>query len=304
MPAGLKAYWAKKRGKRTARRAKRAVAANPRKKHRRSRRSRMKHHRTLFQKLGINPRRRRRRSSRRHGGAVRVHHRRRRHARRHHAVASNPHRHRRHHRRHRRHARSNPGHLTLVGGLTGIPANLKATWKGGAKAWGLAALGAGAGIIGGTFLARMTTPVIAKFVPAIVIHPLGARILGVANYYLAGWAMARFIPGLKPQTRQAIITGAAVGALTELIKPGLIRSAASRLPVVGSFFGTTLEGMADDLGSYVSYALSGSGDNGRHLPTSLTDNTMSGVGDYVQLDAQDQREAMMTDGMGDYVQLQ
>lgn len=191
----------------------------------------------------------------------------------------------------------NPG---FVGGITSLPANLKATWKGGIRSIAMAGLGAGGSIFAGTLLARLTTPLVMKFAPQVVRNPIGARLLGALNYYGAAYLLARFLPGIDSSTRRAILTGGAAAAVLEAIKPGVVRGTAASLPLVGPLFGDTLSGIGDDLGQYVETMLSGDEDDGddlgrvrnAYIPENV-DNA-NGTGAYV---------ALADDGMGEYEQV-
>jgi hypothetical protein len=274
MPAGLAAYWAGKRGGKA-------------KRSRPSRKARMHVKRAKV-------RRRRARAS----SVVAV------------AVAPNPRRRRkshkaRAHKRSRRRSRVgvNPGALSLSSGLTGIMSNVKATFMhGGLKGFAAAAAGAGGAVFAGTIVSRTTTPLLMKLAPSLAMNPIIARLLGAANYYLAGWALAKWTPGISPRTRRGMLTGAALAAIVEAAKPGAVRQAAASLPIVGGVFGGTLSGLADGMGDYVSFALSDLGG----------DDGDSSVGEYVALGdtSENQGGAMYATptgayddnaGMGDYV---
>lgn len=268
MPAGLAAYWAGKRGAKA-------------KRHRPSRKARLHRKRAKS-----------RRRARKTAVAI--------------AVAPNPVRRSRRHRRRamhhkRRHRRSrvgiNPGALTLGGGLSGFVANLKSTFlSGGVKGFAAAAAGAGGAVFAGTMVARVTTPVIAKFAPSLLSNPVIPRLLGAAHYYVTGWALAKYTPGISPRTRRAMLTGATAAAVLEAIKPGVVRDTAARLPVVGGLFGNTLSGLADGMGDYVQFALSGNGADG-------AGHVGEGVSDYVALGDSDANDGGAADavGMGEYI---
>lgn len=180
----------------------------------------------------------------------------------------------------------NPG---FFGGITSLPDNLKATWKGGVRSIAMAGLGAGGSIFAGTLLARLTTPLVAKFAPSVIANPMGARLLGALNYYGAAYLLARFLPGVDASTRRAILTGGAAAAVLEAIKPGVVRGTAASLPVIGPLFGDTLSGIGDDLGDYVETMLNGNDDNDdgvgrvRNIDADDMVNNANGTGAYVAL---------------------
>ncbi len=276
MPAGLARYHAARRkAKRSARKARRAPKA---KRSRRGRKSRMKKSRRSARRVArvvvmANPRKKHRRSRRRM------------HAKRHKS-------------RRRTSVGSNPANLSLAGGLSGFMANAKAS-LGSAKGIGFAALGAGASVFAGTLMSRVTTPLVAQFAPSLATNAIGSRVIAGANYYLAAWALAKFTPGISHSTRRAMFVGGAAAAILEVIKPNMVRDTLAKLPVIGPAFGSTLAGLADDLGSYVAYALNGNGDSSRNDFMAENINAPGynqGVGDYVRLQGAD-------DGMGEYVQL-
>lgn len=274
MPAGLKAYWAKKRGKSSA------VAA-PKRKRRSSRKAKMKVKRA---------RRSRSRRSKKASHITSV------------VVKANPHRRKSHMRKARKSRRTkrNAGastSLTLLGGLKGFTANVKDTFMGGGiKGFVAAAAGAGGAVLAGTVVDRLTRPTLAMVVPqALMSNPIFNRVLGAANYYVSGWALAKYLPGIGARTRRAMLTGATVAALIEAFKPGAVRQVASGLPVVGGLFGYALEGCADGVSDYVAYALNGAGDN----------NTNAGgaAQEYYLNEGQDDDDGSMGDyshTMGDY----
>lgn len=240
MPAGLKAYWAKKRGKASA-------APVKHKRRRSSRKAKMKRSRV-----------RRARRARRSRKATPA------------AVVMKPRRHRRSRmhkvRKHRR-TKRNAGSATsmsFVGGLKGFTANVKDTFMGGGiKGFVAAAAGAGGAVLAGTVVDRVTRPTLAMIVPeSIMSNPIFNRVLGAANYYISGWALAKYVPGLGSRTRRAMLTGATVAALIEAFKPGAVRQVASGLPIVGGLFGYALEGCADGVSDYVAYALNGADSSG------------------------------------------
>ncbi len=246
MPAGLKKYWAKRRGK--------AAAATPkRRRARRSRKSRLKVKRAKSTKRRS---RRRSRARRAHvknvvasaGTRVIV-----RKVRRGKVRSAR-----------RRSGRKvgtvgvNAGTLSLTGGLTHFLANAKATAKDGVKGFAFALAGAGVSVAGGAFTSQVTSNIIGRFAPSLLSNPVVARLLGAVNYYLPGWAAAKYVPGLSGKSRRAMLTGAAAAAIVEIVRPGSVRGVLSQIPVVGGLL-AGVEDSASDLGAYVGYALNGEG---------------------------------------------
>ncbi len=182
--------------------------------------------------------------------------------------------------------------VTLASTVLGLPANLSATFKGGAGAW-LAAVGGAAGaVVGGTFLSRLTNGLAMRFAPALLSHPIGSRGLGALNYLLPAYALAKYTPKISGKTRRAIQAGGMLAAVVEAIRPGMVRSAMASLPMVGGMFGGQLSGLAD----YVAAGLGESKSISRNAAAMLTDDgdDDDGLNDYLQqLDA--------VDGMGDVV---
>lgn len=263
MPAGLKAYWAKKRGK--------SSEAAPMKR-RSSRKAKMKVKRAA---------RRSRRAHKKASHITSV------------VVKANPHRRKSHMRKARKSRRTkrNAGastSLTLMGGLKGFTANIKDTFMGGGiKGFVAAAAGAGGAVLAGTVVDRLTRPALSMIVPqAMMSNAIFNRVLGAANYYVSGWALAKYVPGLGSRTRRAMLTGATVAALIEAFKPGAVRQVASGLPVVGGLFGYALEGCADGVSDYVAYALNGADGNnntnagGAAAEYYLNEGDDSGMSDY------------------------
>lgn len=267
MPAGLKAYWASKK-----------MGSNPKRHRRASRKSRMK------------VKRHRRRAKARNPGGLSL------------FAAPTKHRRSRRHRKHRAHKRRarkarNPGvkafAMKLLGGFTHLKENLHDTFvKGGVKG-ALAAVGGAAGAVtAGALVARGTTPLIGMVAPNLLRNAMVMRVLGAANYYLAGWALAKFTPGLSPRTRRGMLTGATVAAIVEGIKPGMVHEQFAKLPVVGKFFAHTLPGLSDQVGDYVSFALNGVGNIGHN-------NSADRWG--VPASVEEENEDGMPDGVNDYV---
>ncbi len=192
-----------------------------------------------------------------------------------------------------RRVKINAHSVTLASTVLGLPANLGATFKGGASAW-LAAVGGAAGaVVGGTFLSRLTNGLAMRFAPALLTHPIGSRGLGALNYLLPAYALAKYTPGLSGKTRRAIQAGGMLAAVVEAIRPGMVRSAMASLPVVGGVFGGQLSGLAD----YVNDGLGFSKNTSRNATAMLLDDgdgDDDGLSDYLaQLDAEP--------GMGDVV---
>lgn len=292
MPAGLKAYWAKKNKKS-------AVRAKTPKRRRTSRKAKVRSMRRKSRKS-----RARRSTGRIHPkGTLHIQGPHEWNARR--LVRANPKRRApkaRKSRRTKRNAGASMSSMTLMGGLKGFQANLKDTFMGGGvKGFAAAAAGAGGAVLAGTIVDRVTRPALAMVLPASVMtNPIVARVLGAANYYLAGWALAKYVPGVGSRTRRAMLTGATVAALVEAFKPGLVRQMASKAPVVGGLFDYALEGCADGVSDYVAFALNGStgNRNGGSVEydsdgvdsngDGFDDNAMNGVADY------------SSDGVADY----
>lgn len=272
MPAGLRKYWAKKKAK---------VGSNP-KPRRRSRKARMHRRRSKI--------RRRTRNVFASKGArivvrrVKV------------GAVRKP------SRKQRRRAKRvgvvgvNAGALSLTGGITGFLENAKATMKDGVKGFAFAFGGAAVSVAGGAFTSQITGNIIGRFAPSLLTNPIVSRILGAVNYYLPGWAAAKFIPGLSGKSRRAMLTGAAAAALLEVVKPGMIRGALQRVPVIGGLMGMA-EDQAADLGAYVGYALSGTGDS--HAGGVVADDTRD-LSDYVLTGGSDAAHNM---GVADYVEM-
>ncbi len=191
----------------------------------------------------------------------------------------------------------NPGSLSLVGGLGGFAGNAKAVMRDGVMGFAKAALGAGGAIFAGTIVARVTTPLVAQFAPSIVASPWGSRILAGLNYYVSAWALAKYLPGVDGKTRRAMFTGGVAAAILEVARPGLVRDAAARLPVVGGLFGDTLEGMAGDLGAYVATALGSATSD--HVPGVYDPNP--GAGSGIQPTAADDQALEDYVALNDYV---
>ena len=210
-------------------------------------------------------------------------------------------------RRRRRRARRvgtvgvNAGALTLSGGLTGFLGNAKATMKDGVKGFAFAFGGAAGAVAGGAFMSRLTNGVVGKFAPSLLSNPIVARLLGAVNYYLPGWALSKFVPGLSGKSRRAMLTGAAAAAIVEVIRPGMIRNVMVRVPVIGGLMGMA-EDQADGVGAYVAYALSGDGHASRYPFTD--DDSMSdyvALNNYESTDGFDAAEDVGVSGMGEYV---
>lgn len=262
MPAGLAAYWAGKRG----------AKSNPRRR-RSSRKARMsgKRHRRRHKKAK---------------GLLSV-------------IGLNPPHHHHHHKRRRkskvraRRMKRNPSvkamSMKLFSGFTHLGSNIKDTFMGGGlKGFAAAAAGAGGAVFAGTMVSRVTNQAVGMVAPKLLQNPFVTRILGAANYYLAGYALAKFCPGISPRTRRGMLTGATIAAIIEGISPGAVRNAAARLPLVGGVFSHTLSGMADGMADYVSYALAGVGNAGSDHNSAVVmddDVAQDGMADYVTFPA-------------------
>lgn len=193
----------------------------------------------------------------------------------------------------------NAGALTLQGGLTNFIGNAKATMKDGVKGFAFAFAGAGGAVAGGAFMSRITYGLVAKVAPSMLQNPIVSRLLAGVNYYLPGWALATFIPGLSGKSRRAMLTGAAAAALMEVVRPGVIRNVMVQVPVIGGLMGTA-EDSADDLGAYISYALSGDNNMSSNYAGSQDDT----VSDYVALNDYESTGGMnaaQNMGVEDYV---
>lgn len=275
MPAGLKRYWAKKN-----RKAKSSTKPRKQRRARKSRKARLHRRRskarrrikTVFASAGARvvvrkvrrgsarkPTRKQRRSARR-VGTVGV----------------------------------NAGALSLTGGITDFFGNAKATMKDGVKGFAFAFGGAAGAVAGGAFMSRLTNGVVGQFAPSLLSNPIVARLLGAVNYYLPGWALSKFVPGLSGKSRRAMLTGAAAAALVEVIRPGMIRNLMVRVPVIGGLMGMA-EDQADGVGAYVAYALSGDNHTARY-----SEEDLIGMGDYVEVDG-DAAQNVGVAGMGEYV---
>lgn len=286
MPAGLKKYWAKKRGKKSHARKHRPSRKSRMK--RRKSRSRARKTRHVAVSKAVSVVVRKRRGSR---GRLRV----KRRGKRGVSVGVNA------------------GAMTMAGGFTQFLPNLKATMKDGIKGFAFAFGGAAVSVAGGAFTSQVTGNILGRFAPGLLANPIVSRLLGAVNYYLPGWAAAKFIPGISGKSRRAMLTGAAAAALVEVIKPGLVRSTLQRVPVVGGLLGSA-EDTADDLGAYVGYALNGlgAGTNDSHtnggyaaIYEDTRDQNMGeylALGDYAQVDS-DAAQNVGVAGLGEYVEL-
>lgn len=280
MPAGLKAYWAKKRGKKVRRNPSIAsvlpavYAAKPAKK--RGKKSqkryakRRAHVKRVFASKGTTVQVRKVRR-----GAVRKAHKR---------MGKKY-----------RSIKVNAGSVTLKNTVFGFPANLTATAKGGVKSWAAAAGGAAAAVVGGTFMSRLTNGLVGRFAPGLLSNAVAVRALGAVNYLVPAWAAAKYIPGLSGKTRRAIQAGGMLAAVVEAVRPGMVRSVLSRAPVVGGLFGGQLSGLADGMGDYVLAGLGGDSShgsrNGGAAYPSLPMSDDEGMNDY----------AIVPDSLNDYV---
>jgi hypothetical protein len=200
----------------------------------------------------------------------------------------------------------NAGSLTLAGGLTNFIGNAKATMKDGVNGFAFAFGGAAVSVAGGAFTSQVTGNLLARFAPGLLGNPILSRLLGAVNYYLPGWAASKFIPGLSGKSRRAMLTGAAAAALLEVVRPGMIRGALQQVPVIGGLMGMA-EDQASDLGAYVGYALNGTNDHhGDGYAAQYEDTRDNGVEgyvalqDYVSTGGQDAAQNM---GVADYVDL-
>ncbi len=207
-----------------------------------------------------------------------------------------------------RRVRVNPGagaaKLGFLSGLTGVVDNVKQSAKQGMKGYALLGAGAAGAVFGGALMQRATTPIAEKFAPALLTNPFMARLFAAANFYATGWAVQRFIiPAKHKDVKRGILAGAAVTAILEIFKPGLVRGVLVQIPGVGSIFGQTLAGLESDLGAYVDNALNG----GHHISeqdvTGRIDGyesiTMSGYEGTLACDAPDTTDELVTAGIAD-----
>jgi hypothetical protein len=165
--------------------------------------------------------------------------------------------------------RANPGGFSFraiirsyTGGITGVMGNMRAVTRNGWKGYAAGAAGAVASIFAGTLLARVTMPLAMKAMPSVAASEMGARVLSFANYYTGGWAVAHFTPGLKPQTRDALLFGTVIASVVEVIRPGTIQALVAKIPGVGEAIAGHLSGIESELSDYVQQALAGLGHNG------------------------------------------
>lgn len=291
MPAGLKAYWAKKRGKashkpKKARRARRSRKSRLKvKKHRARRRSRRA--KVVTVSAGHPVVIRKRRGSR---GKLR--------ARR---IKS---------RRGRRSLKVgvNAGGMTFTGGLTHLVSNAKATMHDGLHGFAFAFGGAATSVAGGAFASQVTNGILAKFMPSMLGNPIVSRLLGAVNYYVPGWLLAKYVPGISGKSRRAMLTGTTIAALVEVVSPGSFRNLLQKVPVIGGLMGAA-EDQASDLGAYVGYALNGAADHdvgGGYAATydAGTGEPLQGyvaLNDYERVDANAAQNVGVAGGVGEYV---
>lgn len=193
----------------------------------------------------------------------------------------------------------NAGALTLTGGITSFLANAKATMQDGVKGFAFAFGGAAVSVAGGAFTSQVTGNLLARFAPSLLTNPTVSRLLSAVNYYLPGWAASRFIPGLSGKSRRAMLTGAAAAAILEVVKPGMIRGVLQQVPVIGGLMGMA-EDQASDLGAYVGYALNGTNDS--HAGAVIYEDTRMDppglLSDYHSTGGEDAAQNM---GVSDYV---
>ncbi len=160
----------------------------------------------------------------------------------------------------------NPGVSSAVkgylSGLTHVTGNMHAATKSGWKGYAGAAGGAIGAVFVGTIIARMVMPFALKTLPSVAGTPMGARAVSFACYYTGGWAIAKFTPGLKQSTRDAVMFGALVASVVEIVKPGTIAKLVGMVPGVGPMIAGNLAGIESELGDYVSTALQGLGYSG------------------------------------------
>ena len=291
-PSGLRAYWAKRKAKASGRVSKRRSK-------RRSRKARL-HVKRARKSRKSKSRNRARRIKNVYASAGTT-------------VAVRKVRHgrvRRSSRKYKRSARRvgvvgvNAGSLTLTGGVLNFVGNAKATMKDGVKGFAFAFGGAAVSVAGGAFTSQVTGNLLARFAPALLRNPIASRLLGAVNYYLPGWAASKFIPGLSGKSRRAMLTGAVAAALLEVVRPGMIRGALQRVPVIGGLMDAA-EDQASDLGAYVGYALNGNGDNGANGAADMYP-APGGMSDYVALngyESTDGEDAAQNMGVEDYVSL-
>lgn len=255
----LAANRAKRAGKRTVRKAKRkARAVRASKSPRRARRSAKRRAvaRTLVKRVYIAPSRK---GSRKRKVRVEI-----RRAKRSKRRASKP--------RGRviRTVRVNPA-LSLSGLLAPITGVIDNFQKSIGSAAGIAGIAGGAigAIAGGTILARFVMPTAMKLAPTFAASPMGARVISVALYYGAGFALAKVLP-VNDKIKRGILAGAVAAAVIEVMRPGTVQRMVAQVPGVGPLIAGNLGGIEPELGAYVEQALAGIGsDNGEFAAASL-----------------------------------
>lgn len=292
MPAGLRAYWAKRKSKGSVRRKSRRrsrkarLHVKRRKSRRRSRARRFvknvvasKGTRVVVRKVRRGRVRYAKKRSGRRVGVVGV----------------------------------NAGSMTLLSGFTNFTENAKVVMKDGLKGFAFAFGGSAVAVAGGAFTSQVTGNLLAKFFPAALSNPWLSRFLGGLNYLIPGWLAARYIPGISGRSRRAMFAGATATAILEVVRPGMIRGALQQVPVIGGLMGMA-EDQASDLGAYVGYALNGTNDSHNGYAGVYDANPGAGSGeqptgqladyyalnDYVSTGGQD---AAMNMGVSDYVDL-
>lgn len=119
-------------------------------------------------------------------------------------------------------------------GLTGLPSNLPAIFKG--KGVVGRTVAAGGGMIGGIVLggaARgLVMNVISRVAPTVVDNRIVQGVLGAAITYSGGYLAGSMLIK-NPATRNAFVTGAAVAAIVNALLPGRVNALLTRLPVIG-----------------------------------------------------------------------
>lgn len=276
MPPGLAAWHARNKGGKIARKARRSRRGKKSSAKRSRRRSRARRRR-MTHALAIPRRARKARRSRSRGRGKRR------------AKA-----------RARRRVRSNAGEISLVGAFTGLGSGLKDVVKGGVGGIAAAVGGAGVAVVGGAFVSRLTNGLLFRFAPGLASNPMVARGVGALNFLLPGYAVAKWMPGISGRVRRGVLTGAAVAAIIEAIKPGAVRDTLASIPVIGGVFGPSLSGMADAMGDYLAFGMSGasSRDGGAAL---MYDENAAAMSDYVASMRNDMDRTMRADGgMSDY----
>jgi hypothetical protein len=133
-----------------------------------------------------------------------------------------------------------------------IPANLKSILSGSIKAKAIkgsvAIGGATVALVGGAQVAKL----VGRFMPSMIVNlpVVGAfvpRLVGGGSALLVGSLAAKFAP-LSPENKKALLAGAGLVAILEVVKPGMSGMLLAKLPLIGKFVGST---PVNGLGAYV-----------------------------------------------------